>query len=206
MWRRVSTSVSLLVLALPLAAAVSADTAGGAADQAASAMGAMDGVTISTANYTIPPVQLVRDNGKHVSLQKELDDGRPVVLNFIFTTCATTCPLSSQTFSAFQRKLGSERNHVHMVSISIDPEQDTPSRLRAYARKFHAGPQWQHYTGTLQASLTAQQAFGAYRGDKMSHTPLTLLRAAPGKTWTRIEGFVTPDELLLHYRQTLAAR
>jgi protein SCO1/2 len=169
-------------------------------------MAAMDGVTLSTSNYTIPPVQLVRENGKRVSLPQELDDGRPVVMNFIFTTCETTCPLSSQTFSAFQSKLGPERSHVHMVSISIDPEQDTPARLRAYAKKFHAGPQWQHYTGTLQASHATQQAFGAYRGDKMSHTPLTLLRAAPGNPWTRIEGFVTPDELLHHYREMLAAR
>jgi len=71
---------------------------------------------------------------------------------------------------------------------------------------FHAGPQWQHYTGTLHDSLAAQQAFGAYRGDKMGHAPLTLLRAAPGEPWTRIEGFVTPGELLHHYRRLLAAR
>jgi protein SCO1/2 len=167
---------------------------------------AMDGVVISTVEYTIPQLQMVRDSGKSVSLPQELDDGRPVIMNFIFTTCATTCPLSSQTFSAFQRKLGAERARVHMVSISIDPEQDTPARLRAYAKKFNAGPQWQHYTGTLQASLAAQQAFGAYRGDKMSHTPLTLMRASPGKPWTRIEGFVTPDQLLQHYHELLAAR
>lgn len=165
----------------------------------------LSSISITSANYTIPAVQLVRENGKRVSLAQELDDGRPVVMNFIFTTCETTCPLSSQTFSAFQRKLGPEAAHMHMVSISIDPEQDTPERLRAYAKKFHAGPEWQHYTGTLQASLAAQQAFGAYRGDKMSHTPLTLLRAAPGKPWTRIEGFVTPDELLHRYREMLAA-
>jgi protein SCO1 len=200
MLRRILTVVGTLTLTLPCAAGTGVDMASDT-----SAQMQMDGVTIITTNYAIPPVQLLRDSGKSVSLPEELDDGRPVVLNFIFTTCETTCPLSSQTFSAFQRKLGSARNRVHMVSISIDPEQDTPARLRAYAKKFHAGPQWQHYTGTLQASLAAQQAFGAYRGDKMSHTPLTLLRAAPGKPWTRIEGFVTPDELLHHYREMLAA-
>jgi len=204
MLRRVLSTVGLLVLLAPgMGAASSAESA---TDHAADGMGAMNGVTVSTFNYTIPPVQLVRENGQRVSLPQELDDGRAVVMNFIFTTCETTCPLSSQTFSAFQSKLGAERSHVHMVSISIDPEQDTPARLRAYAKKFHAGPQWQHYTGTLQASLAAQQAFGAYRGDKMSHTPLTLLRAAPGRPWTRIEGFVTPDLLLQHYREMLASR
>lgn len=206
MLRRVSRIVGLFGLLMPWAAAGIAGSADGAADQGAAGMEAVESVSISTSNYTIPQVQLVRETGKSVSLPQELDDGRPVVMNFIFTTCATTCPLSSQTFSAFQHKLGPERSHVHMVSISIDPEQDTPARLRVYAKKFHAGPQWQHYTGTLQASQAAQQAFGAYRGDKMSHTPLTLLRAAPGKPWTRIEGFVTPDELLHHYRDMLAAR
>jgi protein SCO1/2 len=87
------------------------------------------------------------------------------------------------------------------MSISVDPEQDTPARLRAYARKFGAGPGWQHYTGTVAASLAAQRAFGAYRGDKMSHSPLTLLRAANSMTWRRIDGFVTPDQLLAEYRQ-----
>ena len=200
MLRRVLMGLGLLALTATFAGVVAADMPDGSA-----APMAMESVTISTANYKIPALQLLRDSGKSVSLAQELDDGRPVVLNFIFTTCETTCPLSSQTFSAFQSKLGAERRQVHMVSISIDPEQDTPARLRAYAKKFHAGPQWQHYTGTLQASLAAQQAFGAYRGDKMSHTPLTLLRAAPGKPWTRIEGFVTPDQLLHHYHEMLAA-
>jgi protein SCO1/2 len=163
-------------------------------------------VKVSTIDYATPSVQLVREDGQRVSLPKELDDGRPVVMNFIFTTCETTCPLSSQTFASFQRKLGAERSKVHMVSISIDPEQDTPVRLRAYAKKFGAGPQWQHYTGTLQASQAAQQAFGAYRGDKMSHTPVTLLRGAPGQPWTRIDGFVTPDQLVWHFHQLVAAR
>jgi len=206
MMRRVILSTLLLATAAPLAGASTDAMSSSAADQPVTDAAASDGVRVFTVNYITPPVQLVRDDGQQVSLQKELDDGRPVVMNFIFTTCATTCPLSSQTFSAFQRKLGPESSTVHMVSISIDPEQDTPARLRVYAKKFGAGPQWQHYTGTLQASLAAQQAFGAYRGDKMSHAPVTLIRAAPGQPWTRIDGFVTPDQLLQHFHQLLAAR
>jgi protein SCO1 len=161
-------------------------------------------VVSSDLDYQVPDVQLVRDDGKRVSLLHEINDGRTVVLNFIFTDCSSFCPLSSQTFAGFQDKLGSERQQVHLMSISIDPEQDTPARLRAYARKYHAGSEWQHYTGTLAASVAAQRALGAYRGDKMSHTPLTLMRAADGKSWRRIDGFVTPDELLSQYRQLTA--
>jgi protein SCO1/2 len=203
---RIFGIVMMLALAAPLACNAAEGMPQGDAPADASAADAMHGVAVTTVNYAIPSVELVRESGKRVSLPQELDDGRPVVMNFIFTTCETTCPLSSQTFAAFQRKLGAEREHVHMVSISIDPEQDTPVKLRAYAKKFGAGPQWQHYTGTLRASLEAQQAFGAYRGDKMSHTPLTLLRAAPGQPWTRIEGFVTPDQLLQHFHELISAR
>ena len=158
---------------------------------------------ISASQYPVPPVRLVRDDGKVVLLPEELNDGRPVVLNFIFTTCSSTCPLMSQTFAQFDSELGADRERVHLMSISTDPEEDTPARLREYAQKFHAGPEWQHYTGTIDASIAAQRAFNVWRGDKMSHTPVTLLRAAPGKPWLRIEGFVTPDELLQLYRQQL---
>lgn len=162
-------------------------------------------LTLSTVDYVAPDVSLVRDDGKSVSLRGELDDGRPVIMNFIFTTCTSICPLASQTFAEFAQKLGTDRDKVHLISISVDPEQDTPDRLREYASRFNAGPEWQHYTGTLEASLAAQRAFNVWRGDKMSHTPITLLRAAPGKPWLRIEGFVTPDELLEEYRQALAS-
>ena len=162
-------------------------------------------VSRATVSYETPAVMLVRADGKSVSLPHELDDGRPVLLNFIFTTCSSICPLTSRTLEEFQDKLGPEAARIHLMSISIDPEQDTPSRLSDYARKFHAGPEWQYYTGTVAASLAAQRAFDVFRGEKMSHTPVTLMRAAPGKPWLRIEGFVTPDELVDDYRNLLAA-
>ena len=153
----------------------------------------------SVLHYEVPDLRLVRDDGHNVDLRSELDDGRIVVLNFIYTTCTTICPVSSQIFSVLQEKLGADRNKVHLVSISIDPEQDTPDRLRSYAARFHAGPGWQHYTGTVQQSIAAQVAFGAYRGDKMSHAPLTLVRGS-GDTWTRFDGFATADDLLAEIR------
>ena len=162
-------------------------------------------VSRSSVTYETPDVSLVRADGKTVSLPRELDDGRPVLLNFIFTTCSSICPLASRTLEEFQRKLGPQAAKLHLMSISIDPEEDTPARLRAYARKFHAGPEWQYYTGTVAASLAAQRAFDVYRGEKMSHTPVTLLRSAPGKPWLRIEGFVTPDELVYDYQKLLAS-
>ncbi len=167
--------------------------------------GATTGANRSIADYTVPQVTLVRDDGKRVSLPDELNDGRPVVMDFFFTSCTTICPLLSQTLARLQDELGTKRDRVHIVSISIDPEEDTPARLTEYARRYKAGPEWQHYTGTEQAIITTAKAFNAYRGDKMSHTPLTLLRLAPGKPWIRFDGFATPDQLLEELSAKLAA-
>ena len=160
--------------------------------------------TIRSVSIAVPDIKLIRDDGRQVSLLREVDDGRPVVLNFIFTSCGSTCPLMSQIFSEFQRRLDSTGPGVHLMSISVDPEEDTPARLLEYAHRFGARPGWQHYTGTLEASVAAQRAFGVYRGDKMSHVPATLMRAAPGQPWVRIDGLATPDELLQEYHRLVA--
>jgi protein SCO1 len=156
----------------------------------------MEQTTHQMVDYKVPQIQLVREDGKNVSFPEELNDGRPVVMNFIYTTCTTICPLTSKTFSELQEMLGTERDQVHMISISIDPEQDTPEVLAKYAHKFGAGPQWHFYTGTADASIAAQQAFDVYRGSKMEHNPVTFIRSAPGKPWLRIDGFAKSDELL----------
>jgi protein SCO1/2 len=162
-------------------------------------------VSVTTADYGVPQITLVREDNKSVSLPDEMNDGRPVILNFIYTTCTAVCPITSRTFAQLQDKLGEERNKVHMISITIDPEQDTAARLADYARKFGAEPQWHFYTGTSEASLAAQRAFDVYRGDKMNHAPVTLLRAAPGKSWLRIDGFASADDLLREYRKLVAS-
>lgn len=166
----------------------------------------MSDIMRSTVDYTPPAVSLVRADGKAVSLIRELDDGRPVILTFIYTTCTSICPMISQTLSQLQSDLGSDRDKVHMMSISIDPEQDTPARLTEYARKYGAGPEWQHYTGTVAASIETQRAFDVYRGDKMNHNPVMFLRAAPGRPWLRIDGFATVAELLGAYHELVASK
>jgi protein SCO1/2 len=167
---------------------------------------AASAVKITSVSYKLPRLGVVREDGKRVTFPDEIDDGRPVVLNFIYTTCTAICPISSSIFEQFQDKLGADRERVHLVSISIDPEQDTPARLREYAQRFAAGPGWNHYTGSADASLAIQNAFDVYRGDKMRHDPVTLVRVAPGKPWLRIDGFTTADDLLRRYREQLAAR
>jgi protein SCO1/2 len=105
-----------------------------------------------------------------------------------------------------QAKLGAARDSVHLMSISIDPEQDTPARLRAYAKQFGAGPQWRHYGGTLASSVAVQQAFGVYVGDKMNHRPVTLLRTARDGRWIRIDGFASSQQMLAELQHGGAAQ
>jgi protein SCO1 len=156
-------------------------------------------------NYQVPAVGLLRDDGAEVVLSDELKDDRPVVMNFIYTTCTTICPMGSQIFSLLQERLGQDRNKVHLVSISIDPEVDTPAKLRAYARRFHAGSEWQHYTGSLAASVQAQRAFNVFQGGKMNHSPVVLVRPKPGADWVRYDGFATADDLLAELKDSLGS-
>jgi protein SCO1/2 len=197
-------------LALAIAGMTAATTPGASAasapDPHAHHHHMMPEIMRSTVDYTLPQVSLTRQDGKTVLLSDELNDGRSVMLTFIYTTCTSICPVISQTFSQLQSELGSERDKVHLVSVSIDPEHDTPARLTEYAKQYRAGPGWQHYTGTVAASIATQRAFDVYRGDKMDHSPVTLFRPAPGKPWVRIEGFVTASELLSTYHDSLRSQ
>lgn len=156
--------------------------------------------------YRVPDLMLVNQAGERVSARSVLDaeDG-PVMVNFIFTTCTTICPVMSATFAQVQESLGSEADKVRMVSVSIDPEHDTPERLREYAKRFDAGPQWHFLTGRLDDSIAVQKAFGVYRGNKMNHEPTTLLKAADGETWFRMDGLASAADVVAEYRR-LSAR
>lgn len=161
-----------------------------------------DGYVRTQAAYTVPDVKLVNADGSGVPLRSELaEQDKPVILNFIFTTCGAVCPVMSATFSQLQAALGPQRDAVRMLSISIDPEEDTPAALKAYAGKYGAGPQWQMLTGSLTDSIAVQRAFDVYRGDKMNHQPATFLRAAPGQPWVRLDGFASADDILREVRQ-----
>lgn len=151
---------------------------------------------------TLPSVTLTRGDGMRLPLSNVVDDGRPVMLNFIFTTCTAICPVTSQVFAEFRGLLApGERDALNMISISIDPEQDSPRKLTAYAKRFGNNGTWAHFTGSARDSEIVQRAFEAWRGDKMNHVPQTFIRPAPGKPWVRLDGFISPEALLSEYRK-----
>jgi protein SCO1 len=156
----------------------------------------------SEVRISTPAVTLIDSRGERVSLAAVLDPPGPVVLQFIFTTCPSICPLLSSSLAGAQGELG---EGARLVSISIDPEYDTPARLREYARRFKAGPRWRFLTGGREDVEAVQKAFGAWRVNKMSHQPLTFLRAAPGAPWVRLAGPVSAADLVAETRR-LAGR
>jgi protein SCO1/2 len=162
------------------------------------------GYSRSLHRYELPDVAVVDMQGQSTSLLDEVNGGQPVMLNFIFTTCTTICPVLSATFSQVEQKLGAERDRVRMISITIDPEYDTPARLRAYAARYDADAQWRFLTGRLQNIVAIQKAFDAYRGSKMNHEPLTFLRASTDAPWVRIEGLASAADVVREYRQLVA--
>ena len=155
-------------------------------------------------SYRLTDLKLVGMDGEDTTLLTELNCGKPVMINFVFTTCTTICPVLSGTFTQVQSILGPRSEDVQMISFSIDPEYDTPERLREYAKRFNAGPQWKFMTGNLQDLIAVQKAFDVYRGNKMNHEPTTLMRKSEEDAWVRIDGIASAADVVKEYEQLIA--
>ena len=158
----------------------------------------------SQESYRVPDVSLTSQKGDQRRILDVLDSGKPVMLNFIFTTCTTICPVLSASFNQVQEVLGEEVDDVKMVSISIDPEYDTVDKLSAYAKRFDAGQQWEFYTGKLNDVIAVEKAFDIFRGSKMNHEPITLIRVKSDQPWLRIDGLASANDIVSEYRELIA--
>lgn len=149
--------------------------------------------------YTIPDVTLINQDRQEVRLVELLSSGKPVLVDFIYATCTTICPILSAGYSNLQRKLGADSDSIQLVSFSIDPEHDTPEIMTEYLSRYQARPGWDFLTGSRQDIDLVMHAFDAYVQDKMSHYPLTLIRSPDGSKWIRIFGLVGTSELMREY-------
>lgn len=178
---------------------------GGAGHEHHKAMMAQKGYKRSEHDYALADTPLVDMGGRKTTLLNELNGDKPVIVTFVFTTCTTICPVLTGTFAQLQTELGPDVDEVQMISVSIDPEYDTPERLRAYAGLFKAGPQWQFLTGNLADIVAVQKAFDVYRGNKMNHEPTILLRKSPESPWIRMDGLASAAQVADEYRRMMAA-
>jgi protein SCO1/2 len=150
----------------------------------------------SVESYSVPDVTLVNQNGAKVNLKALLESGEPVILDFIFGTCTTICPVLSAGYANLQTRMPAEAAKIHLVSISIDPENDTPKVMRDYLNRYRAKPGWDFLTGKREDIDKAMRAFGAYIPNKMAHYPLTLIRDRKTGKWIRIFGLMSSSEFM----------
>lgn len=107
---------------------------------------------------TVPDFSLIERSGRRVT--RADFEGKIWVANFIFTNCTETCPLQSAQMARLQADLP-DRDDLRLISITIDPERDTPAVLSEYAKRYGADPhRWLFLTGEKEAVLVlAQQGF-----------------------------------------------
>src|SRR5262245_11053667 len=148
-----------------------------------------------------PEFDLTTQDGQRLSL-KELR-GKVVVLTFIYTSCADTCPLLTAKLAGLQAALGADFGpKVFFLSITVDPERDTTAVLQRYAQVHGANlAGWAFLTGTPAEIQQVARRYGIYyrktrRGD-VDHTFLTSLVDQSGTLRVQYIGVrFDPDELL----------
>jgi protein SCO1 len=104
-----------------------------------------------------PPVELTLDDGQVTTLQALLKD-RVSAVQLMFTSCQATCPIQGALFAGAAKKLGDRNKSAQLLSISIDPERDTPEALRTWLKRFGASPRWRA-AQPKKAQLEAVVAF-----------------------------------------------
>lgn len=149
--------------------------------------------------YQVPDVTLINQDGTEVQLKEFLDSDKPILLDFIYGTCTTICPILSVGFSYFQKQLTGPSQTVRMVSITIDPDLDTPEVMKDYLAKYNGKPGWDFLTGKRENITEVLQEFDAYVSNKMDHFPLTLLKAPGQKKWIRLYGLLNASDLITEY-------
>lgn len=139
----------------------------------------------AAARIVIPDSEFTNQDGRKVGFYSDLVRDKVVVVNFVFTSCTTICPTMGINFGQLQSRIGPD---VHLISVSIDPANDTPARLKSWGKRWNAGPRWTLLTGS-QANVDAlRKAFGVYTLDVASHTAITMVGDDRSGTWTRVDG------------------
>jgi protein SCO1/2 len=137
--------------------------------------------------------------------------GKVVVVTFIYASCADTCPLLTAKMAGLRTKLGSDFGpRVAFVSVTVDPERDTPDVLRRYADRYGAtGPGWWFLTGSPAEIAEVTRRYGVFarkqpRGD-VDHTFLTSLIDRQGTLRVQYLGVrYDADEMLRDLRSLVS--
>jgi len=166
-----------------------------------------EAVAPASAKVTLSEAPLLDQGGKRVRLAQDVIGERIAVVNFIYTSCTTVCPVSSATFQQLQQRLGASLGkEVVLVSITVDPLRDTPQRLREYGARYRAAEGWTWLTGAKQDVDDALKGFGVYTPNFEDHPAMVLVGDARAGKWTRFFGFPSVDELVARIEAMQLAR
>ena len=150
---------------------------------------------------------LVDQDGREVKFVSDVIGDKIVVMDFVYTTCTTVCPVLTALFGQVQAQLGERLGEdVVLVSVSVDPTRDTPQRLKAYAAKHKAQPGWVWLTGPKSTMDEVLDGLGAYTPNFENHPSMVLVGDGRTGEWSRFFGFPSTDRIMDQVNTLQAAR
>lgn len=157
------------------------------------------------ANVKLLDLELIDHEGRRARFKSDVIGDRVIVLDNIYTTCTTICPVLTAIMGSVHQKLGERAGkEVSLVSLSVDPVTDTPQRLKAYARRHKVA--WNLWTGQKAAMDQILKGLGIYTPDFTDHPSSILVGDGKTGTWTRYFGFASPDQIVEKVNEFLSAR
>ncbi len=154
---------------------------------------------ISSAHQThlVLPNIIVVDSQNNEHRLLDLFQNQIAIVNFVFTSCTTICPVLSATMQSIEKQLQDQLGKgVILISISVDPARDTPDKLRIYAEKLDAGQHWYWLTGRPPEINQLLKAFGIPVGRPEDHPPIILAGNANSDHWLRWVGIPPPETIV----------
>ena len=151
----------------------------------------------SPAEKYFSDVELINQDGKKMRFYSDVLKDKVVVINTFFTTCTGVCPPISRNLEKVQEALGDRLGKdAFLISMSVDPETDTPARLKEYSNRFHARTGWIFLTGKKENVDWALYKLGQYVESKDGHTNIIIIGNEPKGLWKKAFGLAKADELI----------
>ena len=191
---------ALAFLGLNAAAAVAASVIPAGAETTATPRVAQEKPLAEQMRRFFPNVALQTHDGRSVRFYDDLVKGKKVIINFTFTSCTGTCPRTQANLARVQGMLGDRvGKDIFLVSITIDPETDTPERLAEYAKTFGARPGWTYATGTREDVDNIRRHLGLYDSpDYTQHMGLLTFGNEPEGKWAATPALDKPENILYY--------
>ncbi|HEV2835663.1 MAG TPA: SCO family protein [Pyrinomonadaceae bacterium] len=161
----------------------------------------------SAAEKYFSDVELIDQDGRKVRFYSDVLKNKVVAINTFFTTCTSICPPMNRNLEKMQDALGDRLGKdAFLVSITVDPETDTPTRLKEYAQRFHARPGWMFLTGKKENVDWALYKLGQYVETKDAHTSIVIIGNEPKGLWKKALGLAKAEELIRILEDTINNR